>query len=95
MVKKWTASEKARIVMESLTTNISAAELCRKYNLSPNTFYPWKDKFLECGKSAFSGAPDSNTCKNIQKQNDSLKQLIGELTIANDILKKTLEGVRR
>ena len=95
MVKKWTASEKAGIVIESLTTNISTAELCRKYNLSPNTFYPWKDKVLECGKSAFSGALDSNTCKNIQKQNDSLKQLIGELTIANDILKKTLEGVRR
>ena len=95
MVKKWTASEKSRIVMESLTTSISIAELCRKYNLSPNTFYPWKDRFLESGKSAFSGAPDSNICKNLQKENDSLKKLIGEITIANDILKKTLEGAKR
>lgn len=47
MVKKWTASEKTRIVLESLTTNIIPVELCRKYNLSSNTFYPWKDKFLE------------------------------------------------
>ena len=94
MVKKWTASEKAIIVIESLTTSIGSAELCRKYNLSPNTFYPWKDKFLECGKTAFSGAPDFNICKNIQQQNDSLKHLIGELTIVNDILKKTQEGVR-
>jgi len=88
MVKKWTASEKARIVIESLTTSISIAEICRKYNLSPNTFYPWKDRFLESGKSAFSGSPGSNTCKNLQKENDSLKRLIGEITIANDILKK-------
>lgn len=95
MVKKWTASEKARIVIESLTTSISIAEICRKYNLSPNTFYPWKDRFLESGKSTFSGSTDSNTCKNLQKENDSLKRLIGEITIANDILKKTLEGVRR
>ncbi len=95
MVKKWTASEKAGIVIESLTTNISTAELCRKYNLSPNTFYPWKDKFLECGKNAFSGAPNGNTCKQLQKENDSLKCLIGELTIANDAFKKTLEGHKR
>jgi len=95
MIKKWTASEKARIVIESLTTSISQAEICRKYNLSPNTFYPWKDKFLESGKNAFSGAPDGNICKNLQKENNSLKRLIGEITIANDILKKTLEGVRR
>ncbi len=92
MVKKWTASEKVRIVVESLSTSVSIAEICRKYNLSPNTFYPWKDKFLESYKMTFSGAPDGNTCKNIAKQNYSLKRLIGELT--NDILKKTLEGVR-
>ncbi len=95
MVKKWTASEKAIIVIESLTTSISIAELCRKHNLSPNTFYPWKDKFLECGKSAFSGAPNRNICKQLQKENDSLKHLIGELTIANDAFKKTLEGHKR
>ncbi len=95
MVKKWTASEKSRIVLESLTTNIGLAEICRKYNLSPNTFYPWKDKFLESGKTAFSGAPNGNICKQLQKENDSLKRLIGELTIANDAFKKTLEGRKR
>ena len=95
MVKKWTASEKAIIVIESLTTSISIAELCRKYNLSPNTFYPWKDKFLESGKTAFSGAPNGNIYKQLQKENDSLKHLIGELTIANDAFKKTLEGHKR
>jgi len=88
MVKKWTTSEKSRIVMESLTTSISIAELCRKYNLSPNTFYPWRDRFLESGKSAFSGTLDGNVCKNLQKENDSLKRLIGEITMTNDILKK-------
>ncbi len=95
MMKKWTVSEKTRIVLESLTISISQAELCRKHNLSPNTFYPWKDKFLECGKNAFSGDPNGNTCKQLQKENDSLKHLIGELTISNDAFKKTLEGHKR
>jgi transposase-like protein len=30
---RWTADDRIRIVMESLTTNITLAELCRKYNL--------------------------------------------------------------
>jgi len=95
MVKKWTASEKTRIVLESLTTSIGPVELCRKYNLSPNTLYPWKERFLESGKTAFSGAPNGNICKQLQKENDSLKLLIGELTISNDAFKKTLEGHKR
>ncbi|MGZ5490459.1 MAG: transposase [Nitrososphaeraceae archaeon] len=35
---RWTSEDKTRIVMESLTTNIAVAELCRKYNLNPNVF---------------------------------------------------------
>ncbi len=92
MVKKWTTSEKSRILLELLTTSISTAETCRKHNLSPNTFYPWKKRFLESGKMAFSGAPDGNVCKQIQKENDSLKRLVSEITIANDILKKRWEA---
>ena len=37
--RKWTPEDKTRILMESLTTNITVAELCRKYNLNPNVFY--------------------------------------------------------
>jgi len=39
---RWTADDRIRIVMESLTTNITLAELCRKHNLKPNVFYSWK-----------------------------------------------------
>ncbi len=95
MTKKWNASEKTRIVMESLTTSISVAELCRKHNVSPNTFHPWRERFLEAGKNAFAVAPDGNVCRQLQKENENLKRLIGELTIANDAFKKTLEGAKR
>ncbi|HSF00712.1 MAG TPA: transposase, partial [Nitrososphaeraceae archaeon] len=45
--RRWTPEDKTRIVMESLTTNITVAELCRKYNLNPNVFYNCKQKFIE------------------------------------------------
>ena len=54
--------------MESLTTNITVAELCRKYNLNPNVFYNWKQKFIEGGKMALSGSSKDNTInKKIKK----------------------------
>ena len=34
------------------TTNI-----CRKYGLSPNAFCPWREKFLDGGKTALAGSP--------------------------------------
>ena len=94
-ISKLTHSEKIRIVLESLNTNISTAELCRKYNISPPTFYQWKEKFIEAGKASLNGRSDNDIHKNLQKENDSLKRIIGEITMANDVLKKTLEGHKR
>jgi len=50
---------------------------------------------LRGGKASLNGVPNGDVCKNLQKENDSLKRLIGEITIANDILKKTLEAHKR
>lgn len=96
MVKgRFTSAEKARIVLEFFNTNICIAELCRKHNLSPQTFYQWRNRFVEGDKASLNGTPNGDVCNNLQKENDSLKKLIGEITIANDILKKTLETRKR
>ena len=94
---RWTSEQKIAIVMESLNTNISVAELCRKHNVTPNAFYGWKEKFLEAGKLALAGSSFKNGAgEELSVENESLKKLIGELTIANDCLKKTmLEGGRK
>ncbi len=52
---RWTVEQKIAIV-ESLNTNISMAELCRKHNVTPNAFYGGKDKFLDAGKLALAGS---------------------------------------
>ncbi|HEX6294463.1 MAG TPA: transposase [Nitrososphaeraceae archaeon] len=94
--RRWTPQDKTRIVMESLTTNITVAELCRKYNLNPNVFYNWKQKFIEGGKSALSsGSSKDNINKDLETENERLKRIIGEQTIAIDAFKKTLETGRK
>lgn len=86
MSKKRTPQEKYNIVVEFFNTNISAAEICRKHNVSPTTFQSWKEKFLQAGKQAFTSR--GNTTKNHAKEIENLKRIIGEITIANDVLKK-------
>ena len=93
--KRWTVEDKTKIVMESLITSASTVDICRKYGLSPNTFYPWRDKFLDGGKAALAGGSSTRIIRTIQKENATLKTLVGEITLANDLLKKALEGKKK
>ncbi len=96
MVRRhWTPEEKIRIVLESLNTNIGVAELCRKYAVTPTLFNYWRTRFVEGGKQALSGSRRNGGGEVLQAENQRLKQLIGELTIANDAFKKILEGEKR
>jgi len=90
--RRWTAEEKIRIVLESLNTSIGVAELCRKYAVNPVVFYAWKEKFIEGGKKALTRSRRKGEEGEFQADNERLKQLIGELTIANDAFKKVLQG---
>ena len=90
MSKRRMPQEKARIVLEFLNTSTSAAELCRKYSISPATFQDWKDKFMAGGKQALAGRGD--VAKIHTKEVENLKRIIGEITVANDILKKNFGG---
>lgn len=85
----WAPEDKVRIVLESLNTSITVAELCRKYAVSPAVFYQWREKFIHGGKLALSGAL-KDPIKETEAENERLKKLIGELTIANDAMKKVL-----
>jgi transposase-like protein len=93
--RHWTPDEKIRIVLESLNTNIGTAELCRKYAVTPTLFNYWRTRFIEGGKQALAGSRRNGGGEVLQAENQRLKQLIGELTIANDAFKKILEGERR
>jgi len=93
--RRWTPEEKIRIVLESLNTSIGVAELCRKYAVNPTVFYAWKENFIEAGKQALTRSRRNGGGGDLQAENEGLKQLIGELTIANDAFKKSLQAEKR
>ena len=84
--------EKVRIVLQTLNPQASMAEICREHNLVPRTVYGWKEKFLAGGRGSLEGPDASKQIKRHKKEIASLKRIIGEYAVANDALKKALEG---
>ena len=93
MSKRRSPQDKADAVVEFFTTRISAAELCRRHNVSPATFQDWKEKFLQGGRQALASHGDVD--KSHVREIEHLKRIIAEITMANDVLKKALEGAKR
>jgi len=75
-----------------------AAQIARRLGVSEATLYRWRDDFLAAGQAALGsgkGAGDrqQRQIKELRQELERRDQVIGELTIANRILKKTAEGL--
>ena len=93
-----TAAQRREVVLLLLRREEPAGKLARRYGISEQTLYRWRDEFLAGGESALAngkGGTDSRDreIKELKKEVERRDQVIGELTIANRILKKTSEGL--
>ncbi len=86
--RKWTMEEKANIVLEIMTTSTSTAEICRKYNVRPTLVYSWKASFVQAGTRGLSGPYASDREKQLEQENKRLKEMVADLALANELLKK-------
>jgi transposase len=87
--RQFTAEEKTQIVLEGMTTSISIAELCRKHSIYETQFYKWREEFVAAGRQRFEAAGSNDIVKAKDKEIAKLKELVGDLTLINDALKKT------
>ncbi len=94
--RKYSTEEKIRIVLEGLRGEESIAELCRREGLNTNVYYRWSKEFLEAGKQRLAGdtkrEATSDEVTDLKKENDQLKQLLAELMLKNNVLKKSVLG---
>ena len=90
--RKYSSEEKIRIVLEGLRGEESIAELCRREGISPNLYYTWSKEFLEAGKRRLMGdtkrEATSGEVTELRKENLHLKQLVADLLLKNQVLKK-------
>lgn len=93
----FSAEQKILILMEALRAETSVAELCRKYTISQSQFYKWNKEFLEAGKKRLSGditrEATSNDVSDLRKENMRLKEIVADLVVRYDIVKKTLDSL--
>ena len=93
----FTAEQKILIAMEALRAETSVAELCRKYSISQSQFYRWNKEFLEAGKKRLSGdvvrEATSDEVTDLRKENLRLKEIVADLVVRYDIVKKTLDSL--
>ena len=91
--RRFPTEDKIRIVMEGVRGEISVAELCRHEGIHPTLYYKWLKDFMEAGKARMRGdtvrEATSDEVKALRRENERLKQLVADLSVANLLLKKS------
>ena len=87
--RTFTPEFKAEVVLEVLSGATSQAEMCRRHNLNENQLSQWKRQLLENASTLF-GSTDKQSSEVSEKRIAHLEQLVGRLTVALDIQKKSL-----
>jgi len=95
--KKYSSEEKIRIVLEGLRGDDSIASICRREGINTNVYYHWSKDFLEAGKRRLQGdtirEANSSEVNLLRSENSQLKELVADLSLKNNVLKKSLNGL--
>ena len=91
-----TAEQRRDVVLMLLRREEPAGALARRFGISEGALYRWRDEFLQGGTAALSNGKTDSQAGRIHELERALAErdrVIGELTIANRILKKTADGL--
>lgn len=88
-----TPEERAQIVLASLRREETDTAICRRHGISDSTLARWKEEFLAGGTAALGAGKcvhnaQGRRIEELERSLEQRDQVIGELTIANRILKK-------
>ena len=86
------AEKRIELILALLRKEEPAAQIARRAGVSEPTLYRWRDEFISGGKAQLKGkggeAQSAKELSRLQREIERREQVIGELTIANRILKK-------
>ena len=91
--RKYTPEEKIRIVLEGFRHEVPVRDLCRCEGIKPNMYYAWLRDFMEAGKTRLARDTIRDATRdevaNLRRENETLKQLVADLSLQVHLLKKT------
>ena len=89
--------QRAQLVLRLLSKEEPAAQIARRAGISEQTLYRWREEFITAGTHALNGrAVEGAQAKALARLSGDLAerdQVIGELTVANRVLKKLSGGL--
>jgi len=83
--RKFTAEFKARVVLEMLTEQKSAAQASREYGIKDSVLSRWKQEFVERSAMLFQ---QGTTSDDRDQRIAELERMIGRLALELDMAKK-------
>ena len=95
--RRWSSSEKLRIVEETLDETASISIVARRNGVAPNLLYRWRRLMLEGGAVAVSGDDDVTCNRAVRQMEDRIRELerqLGRKTLEVEILKEALDKSR-
>jgi transposase len=88
----FTSEQTILIVMEAIRGESPVAEICRKYDIRQTLFYQWNKQFLEAGNKRLAGdttrEATTDEVVELRKENRRLKEIVADLMLRYDIVKK-------
>lgn len=87
--RKFTPEFKSKVALEALKERESVTELAKRYELHPNQINDWKKEFTANAAVVFSKSKAEPTSID-DKEKQKLYQVIGQLKVENDFLRKAL-----
>ena len=82
MKKRFTEEQVIRILKEAEKTGVQIRELCRRHNITEQTFFRWRNKY------GGMDVPDVRRLKVLEGENAKLKRLVAEQLLVIEGLKE-------
>jgi len=83
--RRFSAAFKRQVVEELLAGGVSAAQLCRRYEVCPTVIGSWKQQYAQ-GRLAEADGVGQDQAQRIQE----LERMVGQLTMENALLKRAV-----
>lgn len=93
--RKHSPEFKRQVVDQVLSGYKRSSHVARDFGLHPSLVHKWVRDHSEGGEKASSFSADDRERQRLEAELNRYKQKVGELTLANDALKKMIEDSRR
>lgn len=90
--RKFTAKQKAEIVLAGLREDRSVRDVCREHDIAETLYYQWREKLLEGGRSALAGKDERHAERELKKKVAELERALGRKTYELEIAGEALRG---